>query len=50
MTNGGRVLTVVGIADDLRTARERAYARVKKIHFDKCHYRNDIGDKTLKKK
>lgn len=50
VTNGGRVLTVVGIADDLRTARERAYARVKKIHFDKCHYRNDIGDKTLKKK
>ena len=48
VTNGGRVLTVVGIADDLKTARDRAYARVAKISFDKCHFRNDIGDKSLK--
>lgn len=49
VTNGGRVLTVVGLADDLPTARERAYGRVKKIHFAKAHYRNDIGDKSLKR-
>ncbi|MDO5115708.1 MAG: phosphoribosylamine--glycine ligase [Synergistaceae bacterium] len=49
VTNGGRVLTVVGIADDLPTARERAYERVKKISFEKAHYRNDIGDKSLKR-
>lgn len=48
VTNGGRVLTVVGMADDLKTARDLAYARVGKIHFDKCHFRNDIGDKSLK--
>ena len=48
-TNGGRVLTVVGLADDLPTARERAYSRVKKISFEKAHYRNDIGDKSLKR-
>ena len=50
VTNGGRVLTVVGMADDLKTARDLAYARVGKIHFDKCHFRNDIGDKSLKAK
>ncbi|MCD8392742.1 MAG: phosphoribosylamine--glycine ligase [Cloacibacillus porcorum] len=49
VTNGGRVLTVVGLADDLPTARERAYDRVKKISFEKAHYRNDIGDKSLKR-
>ncbi|MFR5879555.1 MAG: phosphoribosylglycinamide synthetase C domain-containing protein [Cloacibacillus evryensis] len=49
VTNGGRVLTVVGLADDLPTARERAYGRVKKIHFAKAHYRNAIGDKSLKR-
>ena len=49
LTNGGRVLTVMGFADDLATARARAYDRVKKIHFENVHYRNDIGDKSLKK-
>ena len=49
VTNGGRVLTVVGLADDLPTARERAYARVDGIHFEKEHHRNDIGDKSLKR-
>lgn len=49
VTNGGRVLTVVGLADDLPTARERAYARVAGIHFEKEHHRNDIGDKSLKR-
>lgn len=50
VTNGGRVLTVVGLADDLPAARERAYERVKRISFEKAHYRNDIGDKSLKRK
>ena len=49
VTNGGRVLTVIGLADDLATARERAYARVASIHFEKEHHRNDIGDKSLKR-
>ena len=50
VTGGGRVLTVVGLADDLPAARERAYERVKRISFEKAHYRNDIGDKSLKRK
>lgn len=50
VTNGGRVLTVVGIADDLQTARDRAYARVAEISFRDEHHRNDIGDKSLKRR
>lgn len=50
VTNGGRVLTVVGIAHDLAEARNKAYARAEKIHFKNEHHRNDIGDKTLKRK
>ncbi|MCF0248581.1 MAG: phosphoribosylamine--glycine ligase, partial [Synergistes sp.] len=49
VTKGGRVLTVVGLADDLVTAHKRAYDRVKTIHFEKAHYRKDVGDKSLKK-
>lgn len=48
VTSGGRVLTVVGIADTLQKARDLAYARVEKIHFKNAHHRKDIGDKTLK--
>ncbi len=47
VTSGGRVLTVVGIADNLAEARARAYARVAGIHFQNEHHRNDIGNKSL---
>lgn len=47
VTSGGRVLTVVGLADDLRKAKELAYARAEKISFKNAHYRKDIGDKSL---
>jgi phosphoribosylamine--glycine ligase len=43
VTSGGRVLSVTGWADDLATARDRAYQRVAKIHFAGCHYRRDIA-------
>ncbi len=48
ITSGGRVLTVVGIAPTLTEAKELAYKRVKTVHFKDAHYRNDIGDKSLK--
>ena len=32
----------------LNKAREKAYANVKKIHFDGMHYRTDIGIKYNK--
>ena len=43
VTAGGRVLTVVGIGNDLANARERAYQRVGEISFDGMQYRRDIG-------
>lgn len=48
VTSGGRVLTVVGIADTLQKARDLAYVRARTIGFKNAHYRNDIGDKSLK--
>jgi phosphoribosylamine---glycine ligase len=43
VTAGGRVLALVGIADNLATARDRAYAGVERISFAESHYRRDIG-------
>jgi phosphoribosylamine--glycine ligase len=40
---GGRVLSVVGTGDDVRTARDRAYAAVAGISLDGAHWRSDIA-------
>lgn len=42
-TNGGRVLGVTAVADDLDSALEKAYGAVSKISFEDMHYRTDIG-------
>lgn len=47
-TSGGRVLGVTAISDKLNVALDIAYNSVSKIHFDKMHYRKDIGQKALK--
>jgi len=47
MTNGGRVLGVAGLGEDIPRAIERAYQAVKKISWDGVHYRTDIGQKAL---
>jgi phosphoribosylamine--glycine ligase len=47
VTNGGRVLTVVGRGSDYRHAIDRAYEAAGKIRFDGMHYRKDIGAKAL---
>ncbi|QUI24389.1 phosphoribosylamine--glycine ligase [Vallitalea pronyensis] len=43
LTNGGRVLGITATANDMTAAREKAYQAVDKIHFEKKHYRKDIG-------
>lgn len=48
VTAGGRVLNIVSRNANLEVARRQAYADVSKIHFDKMHYRKDIGLKALK--
>ena len=48
LTNGGRVLNVVGLGKDIKEAIDHTYKAVKLISFDKMHYRTDIGQKALK--
>ncbi|WP_107873211.1 phosphoribosylamine--glycine ligase [Pseudoduganella sp. UC29_71] len=48
VTNGGRVLCVVGLGDSIKMAQKQAYEAVDKIHFDGMQYRSDIGWRGLK--
>lgn len=48
VTNGGRVLNVVGVDKDFKRAQEKAYDAMKLIRFDGMHYRTDIGNKAYK--
>ncbi|CAN7707415.1 phosphoribosylamine--glycine ligase [Pseudoduganella sp. LjRoot289] len=48
VTNGGRVLCVVGLGDSIKMAQKQAYETVDKIHFDGMQYRSDIGWRGLK--
>ena len=43
VTDGGRVMTVVGVGPALARARERAYYNVARIRFDGAYYRRDIA-------
>ena len=45
VTNGGRVLGVTAVDENLDKALESAYNAVKKIDFKDVHYRKDIGIK-----
>jgi phosphoribosylamine--glycine ligase len=47
VTSGGRVLSVVGLGNDLPTALERAYAGVGAVGFEHALYRRDIGRKIV---
>lgn len=43
VTNGGRILSVVGRGASLGGALKQAYAGLTHIHFNGMHYRRDIG-------
>jgi phosphoribosylamine--glycine ligase len=47
ITNGGRVLSVIANAKDLKLAREKAYNYVKMISFDGMQNRSDIALKAV---
>ena len=47
VTNGGRVLGAVAIAEDLRTAIAKAYGLADRIHFGNAYCRRDIGQRAL---
>ena len=42
-TDGGRVLTVVGVGKDMAEARQKVYRNIGSIYFEGCHYRKDIA-------
>lgn len=48
VTSGGRVLCVVGRADTVKAAQQKAYSAIEKIHFDGMQYRKDIGFRAIK--
>lgn len=47
LTNGGRILCVVGLGDDVAQAKAKAYGALEKISFDGMQYRKDIADKAI---
>lgn len=49
VTNGGRVLCVTALGDNIKMAQRRAYEVVKGIRFDGMQYRRDIGRRAEKK-
>ena len=48
LANGGRVLSITAKDTSLRSALNTIYNEIKKIDWDECYYRNDIGQKALK--
>jgi phosphoribosylamine--glycine ligase len=46
VSNGGRLLAVVGTGDDLAQARQAAYAKAEKVRIDGSFYRHDIALKA----
>ena len=47
VTNGGRVLGVTTVADDLRSAVKKSYEYAKRISFRNAYMRTDIGARAL---
>ena len=46
-TNGGRCLGITGVGDDIREARDRAYAALPGWIFPGAQHRTDIGSQAL---
>lgn len=47
VTNGGRVLGVTGLGDNIKEAIDKTYLAVREINFAGMHYRKDIGKRAL---
>ena len=48
LTNGGRVLCVTALGDDLNQSHKNAYSAVKELDWDGKYYRKDIGFRVMK--
>ncbi|MBL4659156.1 MAG: phosphoribosylamine--glycine ligase [Alcanivoracaceae bacterium] len=47
LTNGGRVLCVCALAEDIKGAQSKAYEYVNTVSWQSMYYRRDIGSKAL---
>ncbi|GAB4222658.1 MAG: phosphoribosylamine--glycine ligase [Gammaproteobacteria bacterium] len=47
VTDGGRVLCVTALADEILSAQQQAYAVVKQLHWHEHYYRTDIGYRAI---
>ena len=47
LTNGGRVLCATALGEDIAAAQRAAYELVNGIHWNKAHYRSDIGYRAV---
>ncbi|MDA0747468.1 MAG: phosphoribosylamine--glycine ligase, partial [bacterium] len=47
VTQGGRVLGVTAVGEDIRSSIDLAYRAVEKISFEKMYFRKDIGHRAL---
>ncbi|MHC5111286.1 MAG: phosphoribosylamine--glycine ligase, partial [Planctomycetota bacterium] len=47
MTNGGRVLGVTALGQNVEAAKKRAYDAVRQVDFEGAFYRHDIADKAI---
>jgi len=48
-TNGGRVLCVTALGENVTAAQKRAYEGVAKVNWEKVYYRTDIGHRAVKR-
>ena len=49
VTNGGRVLGVTAVGEDIAAAVKKVYPAVEQIHYQGMHYRKDIAHRALKR-
>lgn len=47
VTNGGRVLCVVGLGDSVAEASDTAYSQLRRIDWDDVYFRRDIGHRAI---
>ncbi len=48
VTNGGRVLCVTALGDDLKQSNQNAYSAIEEINWDGKYFRKDIGFRVIR--
>lgn len=53
ITNGGRVITIVGLSEDIKSGKEKVYSVIessdgKVLHFEGEQHRKDIAKQAIR--